>query len=209
MIIIKSSVFLLIFWTESSFKIKWHSCRLLRLWWRKAQANVFFFFSGALFQVGVRTGVKPIPLGSLNSLRLLKRRRRLALIYRLTSILPSIRMFADASFMIRRRWHKRAPVTFFVFVRRRTSAADRPRVDVVGAKIGLRLDTRRCASLRRSIDKFLHRSMVVASTGQSRRQFGRGDRLAARWMLWFLTPDPHGDRACLEPQQLPASRLYA
>lgn len=55
-----------------------------------------FFLSSALFQVGVRTGLKPIPLGSLNSLRLLKRRRRLALIYRLSSVLPVIRVFADA-----------------------------------------------------------------------------------------------------------------
>lgn len=55
-----------------------------------------FFLSSALFQVGVRTGEKPIPLGSLNSLRLLKRRRRLALIYRLSSVLPVIRVFADA-----------------------------------------------------------------------------------------------------------------
>lgn len=169
---------------------------------------MFFFFSSALFQVGVRTGVKPIPLGSLNSLRLLKRRRRLALIYRLTSILPSLRMVADASFIIRRRWQMNPPSLCFVC--KETDFSRWPtRVDVVGAKIGLRLDTRRCALLQRTIDKFLNQSMVVASTGQSRRQFGRGDRMAARWMLWFLTSDPHGDRARLEPQQLPVSRLYA
>lgn len=101
------------------------------------------------------------------------------------------------------------PRHFLCFCKQTDFSRWTTRVDVVGAKIALRLDTRRCASLRRTIDKFLNRSMVVASTGQSRRQFGRGDRVAARWMLWLLTPDRHGDRACLEPQQLPASRLYA
>ena len=68
----------------------------------KESSGLFFSLSSALFQVGVRRGAKPIPLGSLNSLRLLKRRRRLALIYRLTN-LPSTQMFADASLIIRYR----------------------------------------------------------------------------------------------------------
>lgn len=85
---IKSSV---IFETEKSSKIKSHSGA-----GGGGKLGEMFFLSSALFQVGVRTGLKPIPLGSLNSLRLLKRRRRLALIYRLSSVLPVIRVFANA-----------------------------------------------------------------------------------------------------------------